>query len=330
MSMGSIITNDLVPIHARASFQSILVLAFGLGQASGAALGGLLCGTIGWRLAFGVQVPGFVVCGVTSYMTVPKDLGPKLAKNSKGALQKLIKTFDLAGLKLLALSVTCLILYLNLGGVVLPWSHPLMIVSLIAFFIGVCLFIWIETGASYPVIPIGLLLSWPRANISYSNIFGSIIVAAIIFNTPLYFEVVKHDSPTVAGLRLVAPFLALSASGFLSCLVLSSEYRIRLAIVVGAVMMLLGTVCISFLSRRLSSWAALIFLVPSFLSQGFMFPATYLCMLRSSPHKEHAVVTSTLLLWRRLGSVMGVAISTLVVQNRLLYYLEDGNTPDNT
>ncbi|KAL9118608.1 MAG: hypothetical protein Q9187_004845 [Circinaria calcarea] len=321
MAMGPIIVNDLVPIEMRATLQSMLILAFGLGQASGAAMGGFLCDFVGWRWAFGIQVPGFVLCGTVSYLTVPNNLGPQLAKHSKGALRALAKTFDLAGLLLLAFSVTCLILYLNLGGTVLPWSHPSMIATLIISFVSACIFIKIEKTVEYPVMPTKLLLSWPRGNINFANFFGSVVIAATVFNAPLYFEVVKHDSPTVAGLRLILPFLTLTASGFLSCLIITSKYRIRPAIVFGAITMLLGSICVSRLGRRIPSWLALIFLMPSFLGQGFMFPATYLCILRVSPLKEHAVVTSTLMLWRRLGSVMGVAISTLVLQNRLSSHL---------
>ena len=321
MAMGPIIVNDLVPIEMRATLQSMLILAFGLGQASGAAMGGFLCDFVGWRWAFGIQVPGFVFCGLMSYLTVPNDLGPQLAKHSKGALRALAKTFDLAGLLLLAFSVTCLILYLNLGGTILPWSHPSMIATLIISVVSACIFLKVETRVEYPVMPTRLLLSWPRANINFANFFGSVVIAATVFNAPLYFEVVKHDSPTVAGLRLILPFLTLTASGFLSCLIITSKYRIRPAIVFGAITMLLGSICVSRLDRRIPSWLALIFLMPSFLGLGFMFPATYLCMLRASPLKEHAVTTSTLMLWRRLGSVMGVSISTLVVQNRLSSHL---------
>lgn len=65
----------------------------------------------------------------------------------------------------------------------------------------------------------------------------------------------------------------------------------------------------------------LLVLVPSSLGQGFQFPGTFMAMLASSEQKEQAVVTSTLILWRMIGMVLGVAVSSLVVQNSLVYYL---------
>lgn len=55
MAMGAIINSDLVPIHIRGSYQSILNLAFGIGSSLGAALGGLLADALGWRWEFGIQ-----------------------------------------------------------------------------------------------------------------------------------------------------------------------------------------------------------------------------------------------------------------------------------
>jgi len=53
-----------------------------------------------------------------------------------------------------------------------------------------------------------------------------------------------------------------------------------------------------------------------------MFPATFMAVLVVSEQAEQAVVTSTLILWRSLGMVLGVATSSLVMQNALRIYLE--------
>lgn len=45
-------------------------------------------------------------------------------------------------------------------------------------------------------------------------------------------------------------------------------------------------------------------------------------VLATSSQQEQAVATSTLVMWRSLGSVMGVASSSLIVQNCLYHFLE--------
>jgi hypothetical protein len=63
---------------------------------------------------------------------------------------------------------------------------------------------------------------------------------------------------------------------------------------------------------RLQSWAYTVFLIASSVGQGFSYPSTSLSML----------ATSVLVLFRSLGTVMGVAVSSLVVQNSLVHYLD--------
>jgi hypothetical protein len=69
-------------------------------------------------------------------------------------------------------------------------------------------------------------------------------------------------------------------------------------------------------------WVYLLFLVPSSMGQGFLFPGAFIALLSLSEQAEQAVVTSTMTLWRSLGMVLGVASSSLVVQNALVVYLD--------
>jgi hypothetical protein len=64
-------------------------------------------------------------------------------------------------------------------------------------------------------------------------------------------------------------------------------------------------------------------LLPGSAGSGFQFPGTFMALLTVSEQREQAVVTSTLILWRSLGHVLGVACSSLVVQNALWYYLDE-------
>lgn len=52
-----------------------------------------------------------------------------------------------------------------------------------------------------------------------------------------------------------------------------------------------------------------------------MFPGCFISILAVSDRAEQAVVTSTLILWRSLGNITGISISSLVVQNALISYL---------
>lgn len=128
-------------------------------------------------------------------------------------------------------------------------------------------------------------------------------------------------SATTSGLRLILPLIVASTTGALTGFAITWTRRLKWPILSGSLFYLLGTVCLSLLRRGLPPVAYLFVLVPYAVGQGFQFPGTFMAILAASAQSEQAVVTSTLILWRSLGMVLGVASSSLVVQNALVHYL---------
>lgn len=91
----------------------------------------------------------------------------------------------------------------------------------------------------------------------------------------------------------------------------------------GTAFYVFGTVSLVLLHRRLPSPVYILALIPLSIGQGFQFPGTFMAVLAASEQAEQAVVTSTLLLWRSVGAVLGVASSSLIVQNGLMHYLRN-------
>jgi hypothetical protein len=92
-------------------------------------------------------------------------------------------------------------------------------------------------------------------------------------------------------------------------------------IVSGTIFYIIGAICLAALHRDLPEAFYSLALVPFSIGQGQQFPGTIMSILATSSQAEQAVVTSTLMLWRSLGNVLGVAFSSLILQNALLYYL---------
>ncbi|RDL30719.1 uncharacterized protein BP5553_10064 [Venustampulla echinocandica] len=321
ITLGSIITSDIVPIEIRGTYQSYINIIFGVGSALGAALGGAIADNLGWRWEFGIQLPILTACLCVAIFTVPDDLGLEAGMQKK-TVWEAMKVFDYKGSILLTTSVTFLILGLNLGGNVYSWSHPFVIASLVIFSIAFPLFIWVESHVELPIMPLKLLIKDPRASLIISNSIGAIIMNAILFNIPLYFQAVLLESATTSGLRLIVPAISASTAGTATGFFITWSKRLKAPLVAGVVFLFVGPVALSLMGRKLPEWAYVLLLVPYSAGGGFMFPATFMAVLAVSDQSEQAVVTSTLILWRSLGTVLGVATGSLVLQNALYYYLE--------
>ena len=129
-------------------------------------------------------------------------------------------------------------------------------------------------------------------------------------------------SATTSGLYLVVPTVVSSVMGTLTGFLVTWTRRLKWPLGWGAALYLAGTAVLCGMRRGWPVWAYLLCLAPSSLGQGMQFPGTFLAVLAASRQREQAVVTTTLVLWRALGSVLGVASSSLVLQNALRRYLE--------
>ncbi|KYK59460.1 multidrug resistance protein fnx1 [Drechmeria coniospora] len=345
MTLGSIITSDLVPIERRGVYQSYINVIFGLGSAMGAALGGAVAEALGWRWEFGVQVPALLLCIAISAIAIPSELG--IADERKSVWQAL-QEFDAKGSLLLTTSVSFLILGLNLGGNVLPCKQtpPLRLACLeqklpsrIADKPRVSPLCHRLTRHLHHLFPD---LSPRRDACAQTHHaaapdstrasqkphllqFHRCPAVQLYFlqhpKRPLYFQAVLLTSATSSGLRLALPSVVASLAGTSTGFAITWTRRLKWPLLTGTLAYLVGTICLCLLRRDLSPAMYFLVLVPSSLGQGFQFPGTFMAILACSAQSEQAVVTSTLILWRSLGMVLGVASSSLVVQNALVHYL---------
>lgn len=64
----------------------------------------------------------------------------------------------------------------------MPWSHPFVIASLVIFAVFFPLFLFVETRAIKPIMPIHLVLKSPHMNLIISNHLTAFLANAILFN----------------------------------------------------------------------------------------------------------------------------------------------------
>lgn len=325
-SIGQIISSDLVHLEYRGVYQSYLNLCLGTGSSLGLAFGGYLCDHIGWRGAFFIQLPFIFVYLIAAAWTVPADLGIKSTGTERMKVMQLVRSIDITGSMILIACVTLLILGLNFGGNVYPWSHPIVIISLVSSLVLAVTLVLYERHVPRPVLPIELMSKDPRASIIFGNFFASMSVHTMNFNAPLYFQAVKLTTPTASGLRLVAASIAVTISSVSTGFMINWTRRLKIFVIIGLSLMVMGGCAAASMGIDTSQPLSMICISLSSLGQGFAFPTMMVSILATSEQKDQAVATTTLGLWRNLGAVMGVAVSSWIFQNSLIYQLNQNVT----
>jgi MFS family permease len=322
MSVANVILSDVVKIEYRGIYQSYYNLSYGIGNGLGASLGGLMVDKLGWRWAFGVQVPFIALFIVASYFSTPTGLGPDLAKTKGKGVKEAFETFDFRGAITLTMTITCLILGINLGGNILTWTHPLVLTSLALSAITAAALPSISRRATRPMLPLPLLASAPTANLMWSSFFFSLANNAVLFNVPLYLQAVRQTSPTTSGLYLTSPLVGVGASAIIAGYFITYTRRFTPMLYAGALSLLAGTIATTLLSPTQPLWTTVLMIPWASIGQGLYFPTVTIATLAVNAIDDQAVVVTTLGLLRSLGSILGVAVSSWVFQNSLAVYLE--------
>ena len=297
-------------------------MAYGVGNGLGAALGGMLCDTLGWRWAFGVQVPWIFLFLLTSYFVTPDNLGPNLAKAQGKTILQAFESFDFRGSIVVTTTLTSLILGINLGGNVLSWTHPFVIVCLVLFVVGAFTIIPISRRAQRPVLPLHLLAKSPNSNLMWASLCFSVCLNLVLFNVPLFLQAVRQCTPTVSGLYMIVPLVGVGLTSCFTGYFIAVTRLMQPQIYIGQILLVLGIIGTICLNQHMPSWAILLLAPWAQIGQGFYFPTTTIATLSLNTLDDQAVVVSTLGLFRSIGNIMGVACSSWILQNSLPVYLE--------
>jgi MFS family permease len=152
MSISTFLASDLVPLRKRGIIQGVGNICYGSGAMLGGVFGGFVNdnSSLGWRLAFLVQVPVIVVSGLLVFFLV--KVPPKASNKSY------ISRIDFIGAFLTMAFLVVLLLGLNAGGNLVSWTDPLVLTTLPLAFVLLAGFVLWESRAALPIIPVRLLV----------------------------------------------------------------------------------------------------------------------------------------------------------------------------
>jgi MFS family permease len=315
MAIATFVASDLVPLRKRGLIQGIGNVCFGTGAGLGGIFGGWVNDVWGWRVAFLSQVPLVIISGILVWWFV--DVPAKKSERSK------LSRVDFLGSFTLVVTLVLLLLGLNSGGNIVPWTHPLVLASLPLSILALCGFIYVELYiATEPVIPIRLLLHRTVAAACMCNWFLTVATFAIIFYVPIFFQV-SGLSTTASGMRLVPYSIGASVGSLGAGLIMNHTGKYTILSLGLLTTHCLGTGLLSTMTLDGPSWPVFIFLSLVGVGYGGTLTVTLLAVIAAVSHEHQAVITSATYAFRSTGSTIGVTIASAVYQNLLVSSLHE-------
>ncbi|KAH7629491.1 major facilitator superfamily domain-containing protein [Sordaria sp. MPI-SDFR-AT-0083] len=319
ITMATVINSDMIPFKQRGMYQAMQNILHGFGSVLGASLGGTIAETIGWRWCFLSQVPVSLVALVVGYFVLENPLHLVELTDPKRRIRSALQYLDLSGATLLVVGLVIQLLGLSFGGNEYPWSSVPVVTALVASCVLLAGFIVVEAKTkAMPMIPLRMLQGWQPSAVQLSNIFSGMAAYAYMFMIPLYFQAVRGDSPSKAGLRLVMPSLATPIGGVIAGTLMQRGSRLSYNVRLGTAMMLLGNMLAVTLGTTGDRRKEFVFLVPATLGLGLTNPSILFSFVSLFGHRDQAVATSTVYLIRSMGSIYGVTVTSAIVQNVLM------------
>ncbi|EAS35824.1 drug:H+ antiporter-2 [Coccidioides immitis RS] len=308
-AIATFVTSDLVPLRKRGLWQGIGNICYGVGSGLGGVFGGWVNDTWGWRWAFLVQIPFIVVSTVLVWWRI--KIPVKETDVSRW------RRVDFLGAGALVLTLVLLLFGINTGGNQVPWSHPIVVVSLVLSGVFLFVFIYIEEKvASEPVIPVRLLTDRTVLSACLTNWFGTMSIFAVFLYVPLYLQIQGY-STTQAGARLIAQAVGTSIGSLGLGLLMRVTGRYLFLSYVSVMLLAVGSILFNTFTLGTPAWPPFLYLFIAGLGYGGMITATLVALISAVAHAHQAVVTSASYAFRSTGSSIGISIASSVFQNIL-------------
>ncbi|GAC99434.1 major facilitator super [Pseudozyma hubeiensis SY62] len=302
----SIILSDVVPLKNRGLLQGLTNIIFGLGSGLGGPIGGWMNDTIGWRRAFLLQVPLLLADYVLAFAFVRVKTPNRLVQQSTSDK---LKSIDFAGAFSLVLGLSSTLISLSLMSANdVPFSSPTVWGGFVFGFVSICFFFYAEAKiARTPILPLRLITQRSGAAVAFANFCLSVVSFGTLYHFPLYFQAVKLETPSMAGLHLIPNSIALSIGSVLAGVVMRSSGRYYKYNLINSMIITVSIVCVTLFTRSSSEAFTYAAIVPHGFGTAGVLTCTLIALINSVPRSDVAVATSMSYMARNTGQILGVS-----------------------
>ncbi|KDQ59888.1 hypothetical protein JAAARDRAFT_153957 [Jaapia argillacea MUCL 33604] len=311
---STIIVSDMYSMRSRGLTQGIQSVFNSLGMGLGGPLGGFISDRFGWRWAFLLQMPLFFI----SFVLTSWHLNYVTPGKGKSTLD-VLKRIDYWGSATLLGSVgSCLIFLSNRFNDERPWDSPSVIVPLTLSILLAIAFVVIEIKISpEPVLAPFLLKQKIPVLVGISNFLVANCNFSITYFYPMWFQTVLLTSASTAGLHLMPNCVAISLGAVFAGWAMHHTGKYRTLNLTFGIFPFIGAVLVS--TMRRDSYPAQLWLsiIPLGFGNAVVLQTMLIALLAHLPRDALAVGTGFGQLFRGVGQVSGVAVSSAIFQSVL-------------
>ncbi|MGW3656017.1 MFS transporter [Streptomyces sp. NPDC005151] len=313
-ALAQIVMAAMIAPRERGRYSGYLGAVFAVATVGGPLLGGVITDTswMGWRWCFYVGVPFAVIALIV------------LQKTLKLPVVKREVKVDWTGAFFISASVSLLLLWVTFAGDKydwLSWQTGAMLAGSLALAL---LFVYTESRASEPIIPLRLFRNRTITLASVASLFVGIAMFAGTVFFSQYFQLARGKSPTMSGVMTIPMITGLFLSSTISGQIITKTGRWKAWLVSGGFLVTAGLGMLGTIRYDTEYWHIAIFMFVMGLGIGMMMQNLVLAAQNQVAPSDLGSASSVVTFFRSLGGAIGVSALGAVMANRVTHYVKDG------
>lgn len=306
MILSQAIIADIVPASERGKYLGPLGAIFGLSAIAGPLLGGFFVDHLTWQWAFYINIPIGIAAFAIAWFT--------LTLPSK----KATKRVDIAGVVTLSIATTLLIFFTDFGGKSdYGWDAAETWMLGAGFVMAVAAFIWIESRAQDPIIPLGLFKNPIFINATAIGFtLGLGMFSAIAF-VPTFLQMSSGTSAAASGLLMLPMMAGMMGTSIWSGIAITKSGKYKMYPIAGAIVTALAMTAMTTLAASTPIWLICVYLFVFGAGLGLIMQVVVLVVQNAVDPAMVGTATSTNNYFREVGASLGVAIFGALFTTRL-------------
>ncbi|MGW7352273.1 MFS transporter [Streptomyces sp. NPDC054784] len=314
-ALAQIIMAAMISPRERGRYSGYLGATFAVATVGGPLLGGVITDTewLGWRWCFYAGVPfavlALTVLQKTLHLPVVKRQGVKI---------------DWLGAFVFAAAVSTLLIWVTLAGDEYDWMSWQTYSMVGGAFVLALLFVFIETKAKEPIVPLRLFRNRTITLASLGSLFvGVAMFGATVFLSQ-YFQLARGKSPTMSGLMTIPLIAGLFVSSTVSGQIITRTGRWKAWLTAGGVLLTAGLGLLGTMRYDTPYWHVAVFMALLGLGVGMMMQNLVLCTQNQVDVSDLGAASSVVAFFRSLGGAVGVSALGAVLGHRITEYTREG------
>ncbi|WP_165423103.1 MFS transporter [Ktedonosporobacter rubrisoli] len=278
--------------------------------ALGPTLGGVLMLMANWQAIFLINVPLVIIGLILAFLLLPRDepMQPEEREPIRLhaiTLSQIVRVLDVPGIILFSGTLTSLLVFL------LALNNPFWLLLPTALVLLLLLLLW-EYRTQAPFFNVRVLLSnrqLAKVYIQFAAV--NFVFYSLFFGLPLWFEKARGFSPTLSGI-IMLPFAGIGVLATFAAIQILRRSGIRLALLLGALALSIGTLLLLFLDTKTAVILLLAVIVILGIPNGLQNLGLQAALYAAAPAHEMGAAAGQFQTFRYVGSILSTSLLGLL------------------